>query len=82
MFYEKFLLEAKTINEETYEAYGRLSDCYVAAGDVNKALLAAFQSFASGVPHPVICYKIGTSFMEKGQVNLAIFGLIWLQKKR
>ncbi|MEK4850780.1 class I SAM-dependent methyltransferase [Paenibacillus sp. FSL H7-0756] len=73
VFYEKFLLEAKTLNEETYEAYGRLSDCYVAAGDVNKALLAAFQSFTYGIPHPVICYKIGAAFMQKGQVNLAIF---------
>lgn len=73
VFYEKFLLEVKTLNKETSEAYGRLSDCYVSAGDVDKALLAAFRSFVYGVPHPVICYKIGNIFMQKKQLNMAIF---------
>ncbi|WP_340024940.1 class I SAM-dependent methyltransferase [Paenibacillus sp. FSL K6-1096] len=73
VFYDKFLLEASAMNEEILEACGKLSDCYVASGDFNKALLAAFQSFAYGIPHPVICYKIGASFMEQGQIKTAIF---------
>ncbi|MEK3792179.1 methyltransferase domain-containing protein [Paenibacillus sp. FSL R7-0204] len=73
VFYEKFLQEAKTLNEETFEAYGRLTDCYVTSGDVDKALLSAFQSFTYGIPHPVICYKIGNAFVQKSQLNMAIF---------
>lgn len=73
VLYEELLLETKMTREETYEVYAKLSDCYLSSGDVNKALLSSFQSFTYGIPHPVICYKIGVSFMENNQVNLAIF---------
>ncbi|MEK3879089.1 tetratricopeptide repeat protein [Paenibacillus sp. FSL M7-0420] len=73
VFYEKFLLEAKTLSPEMIEAYGKLSDCHINSGKVDEALSAAFQSFAFGTPHPVICYKIGVSFMNKNLLELAAF---------
>ncbi|PYI51602.1 glycosyltransferase [Paenibacillus flagellatus] len=52
---------------------GTLADCYHHLGDCDRELDWAFRSFRYGMPRPPICCRIGYHFLNKDELQQAIF---------
>lgn len=75
--YEQVLADAGLSAEEGSEACANLSECYTQCGKEKEALLAAFQSLASGILRPDKCYNTGRELMKKKNYSLAA---IWFEQ--
>lgn len=72
-FYEKFLHTKEGWIEDIISTCGKLSDCYHALNNEQKELESAFRSFEYDSPRAEFCCRIGYHFLQKGQINNAIF---------
>ena len=69
----KFISERKGWVENNIEACLNLSRCYKLKGELDNALSALFGSFIYSVPRGEILYDIGNIFLDKNQLDNAIF---------
>lgn len=70
---EQFLKQGLGWVENNIDACLLLSTCYQEMGNAHAALDALFQSFHYAAPRPEISCRIGDMFLEKDQLNEAIF---------
>ena len=71
--FNNFLNSKQGWSENCISACIDLSNCYTQLNDENNALLSLFRSFEFDKPRPEVSCKLGNYFLEKQQLENAIF---------
>lgn len=71
--FNNFLDSKQGWSENCISACIDLSNCYTNINNDYLALLSLFRSFEFDKPRPEVCCKLGNYFLEKQQINIAIF---------
>ncbi len=74
--FNAFLDEGKGWVENNIDACKDLARCHYMLGQPETALMVLFKSFTYDAPRAELCCDIGNHFLDKGEINTAIF---WYQ---
>lgn len=72
-FYSQFLETKKGWIEDNIQACYKIATCYEVLNVKEKAIHWILESFNYEAPRPEGCYRLGASFLEKNQIEAAVY---------